>query len=135
MKRLINVKLLSMLILLGASSLGNVWAGNDPSIKGDFRAQIKSSMSQFIDKNTMNGRYYLYDSVDGKLLRMSLKKLHNGIVKKGDFYVSCADFIDQTGRKLDIDFLVRVEDGKYVTTQSIVHSIDGDKRKYHLENI
>lgn len=54
---------------------------------------------------------------------------------KNGFYVSCADFVDQHGRKIDIDFLVRPAGDRLKTTQAIVHSIDGDKRQYHLENM
>ena len=42
---------------------------------------------------------------------------------------------DQTGRKIDVDFLV-IPDGSggLRATQGIVHSIDGTKREYHLED-
>ncbi len=67
-------------------------------------------------------------------LRLEFDSLHEGIVRKGDFYVSCADFVDQSGRKIDVDFLVLPDGDQLKATQGIVHSIDGDKRKYHLES-
>lgn len=109
------------------------WAGNDASIKGDLRTNIKSSMNQFIDKQTINGALYVYDSMEGKLLKLKLDELHSGIVKKNGFYVSCADFKDQNGRKIDIDFLVRPSGDRLITTQALVHSVNGKKRQYHLE--
>ncbi len=78
---------------------------------------------------------YVYDSVQGSLLKLKLDKLHSGIVKKGDFYVSCADFKDQAGRKIDVDFMVRPSGNKLITTQALIHSVDGKKRKYHLEKM
>jgi len=110
-------------------------AGNDPSIKGDLRIGIKASMNQYINKQTIDGALYVYDSVDGKLLKLKLDELHSGIVEKNGFYVSCADFKDQNGRKIDIDFLVRPSGDQLVTTQALVHSVNGNKRAYHLENI
>ena len=128
--------MIHIIVLLLFSMMSNlVLAANDSSIKGDLRKNIKQSMETFIKHQTINGAMYVYDSVDGKLLRLNFDKLHDGIVKKGDFYVSCADFKDQKGRKIDIDFLVRPADQQLVTTQALVHSVDGEKRKYHLEKL
>jgi len=108
-------------------------AGNDTSLKGDLRSNINQSMSDFIQQQTIGNRMYIYDAVSGELLSLTFEKLHTGIVKKGDFYVSCADFKDKFGRKVDIDFMVRLDNDKLITTQALVHSIAGNKRKYHLE--
>jgi len=56
-----------------------------------------------------------------------------GYPKKGYFFVSCADFIDENGNKVDLDFLVIKDGENFKTIQAVVHSIDGKKRKYHLE--
>ena len=127
-------KLILLLIFLVVTST-NALAADDPSIKGDLRTNIQQSMNQYIQNQTINGAMYVFDAVKGDLLKLQLKELHSGIVKKGDFYVSCADFVDQKGRKIDIDFLVRTSDNAFVTTQAFVHSVDGKKRKYHLEKI
>ncbi len=113
----------------------NVFAANDPSIKGQLRSNIQQSMNEFINRQSIDGYVYVYDAVKGSLLKLQLDKLHSGIVKKGDFYVSCADFKDQKGRKIDIDFMVRSSGKAFITTQALVHSIDGKKRKYHLEKM
>lgn len=109
-------------------------AGDDPSIKGDLRKGIHAAMTEYVETQTIDGRVRLYDPVDGKLLQLEFDNLHDGIVRKGDFYVSCADFVDQEGRKIDLDFLVLPDGDKLSATQAIVHSVDGKKRKYHLES-
>jgi hypothetical protein len=110
-----------------------VSAADDPSIKGNLRENIKSSMMSFIKDNMIDDTYILYDAVDGRLLNLKLDKLHDGIVKKRKFYVSCADFYDIDGKKIDVDFLV-IKDGEQIKTiQAVVHSVDGVKRQYHLE--
>ena len=119
-----------MLLFIGTSAL----AGDDPSIKGELRGSIQTSMKSFIDRNTIDGVYYIYDSIDDKMLNLTFKKLHKGIVKKSDFYVSCADFTNPDGKIVDLDFLVIPDGDKLLSTQAVVHSIDGKKRKYHLEN-
>lgn len=122
-------------LLLGASLSFSVFAADDPSIKGDLRTSVQQSMNDFINHQTINGSMYIYDSVKGGLLKLKLDKLHNGIVKKGDFYVSCADFKDQAGNKVDVDFMVRTSGDKFITTQALLHKVDGKKRKYHLESM
>ncbi|MEH6357827.1 MAG: hypothetical protein V7745_02480 [Pseudomonadales bacterium] len=127
--------------LLGISAVfvfsfsGLLQAGDDPSIQGNLRDNIKESMNHYIAGQTINERMYLFDALEGKLLKMELVELHEGIVKKGDFYVSCADFVDQHGNAIDVDFLVRAKLEQLITTQAIVHSVDGNKRKYHLEKL
>lgn len=119
-----------VLLALGSTT---TFAADDPSIKGDLRSNIQYSMQQYIDGQSVDGKLYLYDPLKGELLKLALDELHSGIVKKGDFYVSCADFKDQNGRKIDVDFLVRKNGNRLITTQGIVHSVNGEKRKYHLE--
>jgi len=124
-----------MTVFLWMILVSPVFGANDPSIKGELRAGIKTSMSQFIDNQMIDGILFLYDAVDGKLLHLKFDALHEGIVKRSEFFVSCADFTDQKSRKIDIDFLVRRAGDGLKTTQAIVHSVDGKKRKYHLESI
>ncbi len=125
----------SVVFLFGILLSSSLWAADDPSIKGNLRANIQQSMGEFINAQTVNEKIYLYDSVDGSLLKLKLDKLHSGIVKKGGFYVSCADFKDQNNRKVDVDFLVIPKDGGFVTAQALIHSVEGKKRKYHLEDL
>lgn len=91
-------------------------------------------MQTFIDRNTVDGVYSIYDPIDGKLRQLTLVELHAGIVKKGNYYVSCADFIDSNKKIVDLDFLVIPAGDRLQVTQAVIHSADGKKRKYHLEN-
>ena len=109
-------------------------AADDSSIQGELRTNIRASMQQFIRQKTVDGVYHHYDPVEGKLLRLTFDTLHSGIVRTGDFYVSCADFSDQAGRKLDMDFLVVPAGAGLLTTQAILHKVDGVKRPYDVES-
>lgn len=129
-----RIAILSILLLSFLTMTGLAVAGDDPSIQGKLRQGIQSSMASFVDHQTIDGVFRHYDPVDGKLLHLKEANLHAGIVKKGDFYVSCADFVDQDGRKLDVDFLVVPDGGKLRTVQALVHKIDGDKRPYDVES-
>ena len=82
---------------------GGAGAADDPSIKGELRASVQAAMAEHIRAHTLEGRYVLYDAVDGQLLHLRVDAMHEGIVKKGDFYVSCADFNAADGTYYDLD--------------------------------
>ena len=109
-------------------------AGDDPSIKGKQRESIKKAMSDHIEGVSIDEHYTVYDVVNGELKKLKLKELHEGIVKKGDYFVSCADFVDPQGTLYDIDFLVGAKDDSYLVVLNVIHAVDGKKRKYHVED-
>ena len=124
---------LAAIFSLSIAATTVAFAADDPSIKDPLRTNIKASMMSFIESKMINDTYYIYDAVGGKLMELKFAKLHEGVVKKGDFYVSCADFVDKNGTKVDLDFLVIKDGDNLQTVQAVVHSLDGKKRKYHLE--
>ena len=65
-------------------------------------------MKDHVAESLVDSVYAIYDGQEGALLRLKLGALHSGIVKKAEFYVSCADFTDASGREYDLDFLVEV---------------------------
>ena len=122
-------------ILITFAATFPTFAANDPSIKGNLRHNIIDSMNQYIQTQSIDKTMYVYDAVDGKLLKLTLDELHDGVVNKSGFYVSCADFKYQYGRNFDVDFLVRPAYKSLVTTQALIHSVNGNKRQYHLETL
>jgi len=109
------------------------FAADDPSIKGAIRDKIKTSMMAYIETRMVNDTFFIFDAPEGRMLNLKFDKLHEGIVKKGNFYVSCADFFDKNGKKIDLDFLVVKDGDQLKTIQAVVHAADGNKRKYQLE--
>ena len=107
--------------------------GDDPSIPGEVRAGVRSAMYEFVAGQTIDGRVLHFDAVDDELRRLRFSKLHEGIVKKGEFYIACADFVNEKDAVVDLDLLVRREDDSFRMIQAIVHAVSGKKRKYHLE--
>lgn len=124
---------LSLCMLIIAT--GSVVAGDDPSIRGQQRTAIKSAMNSHISNTLVGGKFVIFDAQSGELMRLQFKELHKGVVKKGDFFVSCADFEDKKGKLYDLDFLVTpLGNDNYQVIQSLVHAVDGDKRPYHIES-
>jgi len=130
-----SISCLSLLAVVGVIWLTvPAFAGDDPSIQGEQRAGIQQAMKHFVGEHSRDGALLHYDPVGGELRRLKLEELHSGIVKKGDFYVSCADFRDQAGTLVDVDFLVLDMGDSFHVNQAIVHAVDGEKRAYHLES-
>ena len=127
------MKSITVILVLLAFTL-TAFAANDPSIKGEKRRAIQAAMEEHISQNTVNGHYILYDTITDDVLKLKLAKLHDGIVKKADYYISCADFHDRDGTYFDLDFMVIEKDGKFRALQGIVHKVGDVKRKYHLED-
>ena len=125
---------LSILTLILAFGLAvNVFAADDPSIKDPLRSNIHSAMNEHVEQNTLDDSYIIYDSSDKKLYELTFKEVHSGIVKKEDFYVSCADFTDASGNLYDVDFLVGESNGGFRVYQAILHKVNGVKRPYDLQ--
>lgn len=120
-------------LIMGIVFSVNVLAADDPSIKGNLRLEVKTAMGEHISQNTIGSHFVIYDSVKGHLKKLSFKKLHDGVVKKGDFYVSCADFVDASGKLYDLDFLVAKTQNGFRVLQPLVHAVNGKKRPYHVE--
>lgn len=123
-----------LILVLMTAVATNAFGADDPSIKGEKRSSIQAAMNAHINENSVNGSYILYDPIDDKVLKLKLDDLHDGIVKKSDFYVSCADFTSSNGTYYDLDFMVVEKDGEYKALQGFVHKVGKNKRKYHLEN-
>ncbi len=133
MQRL-GMSLIGFVVLGLCVGTSPAWGGDDPSIQGKEREGIQAAMGAFIDaQRGKDGSMLHYDPVVGKLTKLRLVELHDGIVKKGHFFVSCADFVDEKERPYDLDFLVVPTDTGFRVNQAIVHSEDGEKRKYQVE--
>ena len=129
-----NLQITAAFLIIFIAVTAVAYAADDPGIKGELREGISSAMNEHIKQNSVDDLYVIYDAAAGELKRLEFDKLHKGIVKKGDFYVSCADFIDSEGNKYDIDFLVGDTGKGPITLESVVHSINGKKRAYHVED-
>lgn len=129
-----NVRQILVLGIFLLFSINISIAANDPTITGQVRIDIQDAMKKYIDKQTADGKLYVFDAVQNKLLKLTFDNLHSKVVNDGGFYISCADFIDQDGSKVDLDFMVRLSDNMYVMNQTIVHKVNGKKRPYHVSD-
>ena len=109
-----------------------VSAGDDPSIRGTLRPQIWETIDDYLVTLMPDATMRLYDPIENRVLRLEFMTAHEGIVRKGDFYVGSAGFVDQDGRKIDVDLLVLQTEKPMQVKQAIVHKIDGVERQINL---
>ena len=110
-------------------------AADDPNIPAEDKALVQKAMQDHIAGNRVGEHYIIYDAVSGDLLRLTFSELHAGVVRKGDFYVSCADFTTSEGTRIDLDFLVAAVEGQLQVLDAIVHKVGDTKRPYHVEEM
>ena len=116
------------------TALNIAHAGDDKTINGKLRSDINASMEKYITKQTIDGKLFVFDAVQNKLLELTDGKLHKNITKDGEFYITCADYTDQNGHKVDLDFLVKQSGEVQVTTQTVVHAVNDKYRPYHVSD-
>lgn len=97
------------------------------------RIQIQEAMRHHVEANLVDGKYPLYDALNGGFKHLRFKLLHPDVVEMQGFYVSCLDFVAEDGTAYDIDFMVAKGDHGFRVVQDIVHAVDGRKRAYHRE--
>lgn len=119
--------------LLALIALQPVQAADDPSIPARLKSEARKAMLSHIDAGKVDGRNFFHDGVTGHVVALRFAELHAGVVRKGDFYVSCADFTRPDGKLVDIDFLVAGSSDGLRVIEAIVHKVDGDKRPYHVD--
>lgn len=91
---------------------------------------IKDHINEVTEVN--NGYYPLFDTKEGKDLRLKLVRVHEdkvSYIKKDDAYFACTDFITDGGTKYDVDFwMKRGKNGKLEVYQTKIHKKDGKPR-------
>ena len=89
---------------------------------------MKAHINTQMAKN--GGRYPIFDPDSKNVVQLEFKGLHKGVVvkgKQGKYYISCADFTDEEGKKYDLDFLVSPD---LEVMESLVHKKDSKKFDY-----
>lgn len=76
------------------------------SIDNTTRVALQSELRSYIATKTSDGTYTFFDEEDGSIQEFQIKAIHPVIFAKGDRFLMCADFIDQEGKKVLIDYVM-----------------------------
>lgn len=126
MKRFLYIFLVVLMIP------GAVFAADDPNISRETKDKVQIAMNAHINSLTAKngGSYPIFDSDSRNVVQLQFLKLHTGVVEKGKqgkYFISCADFTDESGKKYDLDFLVSAN---FEVVEALVHKKDGVKMHY-----
>ncbi|MSP49321.1 MAG: hypothetical protein EXQ95_08350 [Alphaproteobacteria bacterium] len=108
---------LAFLPLLG-SMAAPAW-----SLSVSEKAALQAAMQVHIDEQTVDGVYLYLDRKDGEIRFVHPVKAHSMILTMGRYYVLCADFRDDKGKDVNIDFYMARKGRSYV----IVHVAVADR--------
>lgn len=89
---------------------------------------VATVISDYIEKDeVLKGRFMIYDEKNDMVRHLNFERLHTvNQLDTGSFFV-CADFEDQNGNKLDIDFYIDTdtEDGDLEVSKLLIHKVNG----------
>jgi len=75
------------------------------SIDMDTRIELQTELRDYISGKTRAGVYTYFDDVKGETRTLSLKKIHNFMFIKDERYMLCADFMDNEGSHVVMDYI------------------------------
>ena len=74
------------------------------------RVQLQAALQLHIDRTTVRGIYPTVDLKSGKVGGLHPAAGHPMILRLGDYYVLCAQFRDDAGKAVSVDFYVANRD-------------------------
>ena len=117
-----------------ASSFTPTKASAETQFSPEYKEAIHSAMLEYIDATAINGKHLIFDPLVGDYIQAKFRKLHANLSLVEDtFFVSCADFEDENGKLLDVDYMVAESYGYWSVFQAVIHSRDGVLRESHME--
>ena len=91
---------------------------------------IRNAMKKYVTaQSEATGTFDIEDPETGKMLNMSLLKVHERVGKTGNYYYSCADFKDvNTNEMYDLDLDVADQGGTLSVVDVRIHKVNGEPR-------
>jgi hypothetical protein len=85
-------------------------------------ATLQATMQQFVDRKTVDGAYLLFDIKATEVRELYPVTGHPMIMRLGEHFVLCFDFVDGAGKKVEIDYYVARKDDGFVVFHEAVES-------------
>jgi hypothetical protein len=79
----------------------------------EMRTRLQADLQKHIYRSMADGVYHALDSKSGDVLKLHPLTNHPVIMTMGDYYVMCADFRDHRGKKVDVDFYMLENRGRF----------------------
>lgn len=84
------------------------------------KAALQAVMQHHIERQLVDGAFLQMDFVTGQVRRLHPGSAHPMILHLGEYFVLCADFKDDDGRSVNIDFYIARKGNMHVVFQTVV---------------
>ncbi|MFT5116028.1 MAG: hypothetical protein ACI8P9_005389 [Parasphingorhabdus sp.] len=122
-KKGILVLWFAMIISFSASSNASA-----ETLSSETSVSLQTMLRSYIYEKMDNGLYQFFDENTGVIKPYRLKKIHPTIFKKENRFMLCADFLDQNGNDVIIDYIFAPSTNGYKLEKEIA-----GRRSYFLE--
>jgi hypothetical protein len=91
------------------------------------KATLQAAMQHHVERQSINGVFHLMDTKTGDVVPLHPVKAHPKIMRMGENFVLCFDFLNAEGKKVDIDFYMARKGNTYVVFHTAMsdHSLLG----------
>ena len=118
MKSLVKHTILALVLTV----LGLQPAQAGQKLDQEDRVALQLALMAFVDSKTFDGRFLHFDAERKELLGLYPANLHPMIVPGTGFYFLCADFRDDQGGKVDVDFVATRTAGGFRVIQTMINN-------------
>ncbi len=103
-----------------AAMISWAWApARAQALDVETRVQLQRTLQDYVEAKITDGGYSFFDTESGKVRQLKLDKLHPVIFEKDGYYLMCADFMDDSGADVVLDYIVRKRGDDFVVEQEI----------------
>lgn len=85
---------------------------------------LQMILMEYIDNKMVDDHVIYFDPASKKLVKFYPANLHPRIIASGDVYFLCADFRDEKGAEVDVDFVATRIDGRFHIIQTMINNRD-----------
>lgn len=84
------------------------------------KAALQAVMQHYIDRQLVGGAFLQMDFETGKVRKLHPVSAHPMILHLGKHFVLCADFRDDDGQSVNIDFYIARKENRHIVFQTVV---------------
>ena len=120
--------ILGLAVLTGLMALSGRPQPTGEEVKPEVAAQVRGAVEDYVKKESeLKGGFFLRGLSRGEIRDLRFDYVHSGVEPlPGNQYRVCVDFLDQSKKRLDVDFyLGPTPSGEFQVSKIKVHRVDG----------
>ncbi len=113
-----SARRLGSLFIVALLLISPIAAGHATEL-GD-KTMLQATMRQHIESLLIDGNYLYLDPESATIRPLKPVSAHQAILRYGDIYILCADFHDEGGAAINVDFYLTRKDQAFVVFQTLI---------------